>query len=220
MDLTSHMNTMLSSGALTGMSSKTGSNTDDITKIMTAALPLLMNGVSQQATNQQTAESFATALNDHSKDNTNDLASFMNGVDLADGAKIISHLLGQQTAATTQQVAKATGTSTQATGQVLSAAAPLLMSLLGQQAQTETKKAAATTNASNVGNLMTALLGDVDIAKLAKTAATAAAVASVAKKATGSSKKSTKNSTGIDLSDGIDASDVLAAANLLLKSKK
>ncbi len=218
MDLTTLMNTMLSSGALNGVSSKTGNSTDDISGILTAALPMLMQGVSQQANNQQTAESFANALKDHSAVDTSDLASFMKGVDMADGAKIISHLLGAETKNTATQVAKATGTTTKQTGDVLSAAAPLLMSLLGQQAQTETKKA---TNASNVGGLMTSLLGNVDIAKLAKTAATAAAVASMAKKVSGgSSKKTTKTGPQIDLSDGIDANDVLPAASPLLKNAK
>ena len=97
MDLTTLMNTMLSSGALNGVSSKTGNSTDDISGILTAALPMLMQGVSQQANNQQTAESFANALKDHSAVDTSDLASFMKGVDMADGAKIISHLLGAET---------------------------------------------------------------------------------------------------------------------------
>ena len=72
-------------------------------------------------------------------------------MDLADGGKIIAHLLGANTAAATQQTASASGVDAAKVAKILAVAAPLLMSLLGKQA--------GQTGGGNLGALMNSLLG-------------------------------------------------------------
>ena len=133
MDLASMMKTMLSSDSIAQMSQKTGTSTDQVKSVLLSALPAMLNGVQGQASNRETVEGFAGALDSHAKDDTSDVAAFLSNVDIKDGEKIVGHLLGGDKAATTKAAAQKAGLSTAATGSILGAAAPLLMSLLGQQ---------------------------------------------------------------------------------------
>ena len=133
MDLTSLMKTMLSSDSIAQMSKKTGTSTDEVKSVLLSALPAMLSGVQGQANNQDTVAGFAGALDSHAKDDTSDISAFLSNVDIKDGEKIVGHLLGGDKAATTKAAATKAGLSNAATGKILGAAAPLLMSLLGQQ---------------------------------------------------------------------------------------
>lgn len=160
MDLSKIAGSLLSSDSLKGLSSLTGASNQDITSVLTSALPSLLNGATEQAKNESTAESFANALAQHAKDDTSNLGSFLGNVDLADGAKIIGHLLGSGKEETVKKAAKASGVSENKTADILSAIAPMLLSLLGQQAEEDEDKE------SGVNGLVGALLDNVDVGSL------------------------------------------------------
>lgn len=151
MDLNTLMGAMLSSDSIKSISKASGASQKDVKAVLSSALPGLLNGAAQQANNSQTAAGFAGALAQHAKSDTRDLGSFLSGVDLADGGKIIAHLLGANTAAATQQTASASGVDAAKVAKILAVAAPLLMSLLGKQA--------GQTGGGNLGALMNSLLG-------------------------------------------------------------
>lgn len=184
MDLSAIMNTLLSSDTVSGVSKKTGASKGDVTSVLTSALPMLLQGAQSQADDKETAAGFEKALDDHSKDDTSNLRSFLKGVDLDDGAKIVGHLLGGNTSGTTKKVSEASGVSSGATSQIMSAAAPLLMSLLGKSSKDDagTKKnddgdsgllgqlvSSALSNV-DVGSLLSGLLGDSGSSKKKTTA--------------------------------------------------
>lgn len=160
MDLTKLAGALLSSDSVKGLSDLSGVSDGDVTSVLTQALPTLLDGAKGQAKNKETAESFAGALTDHAKADTSNLSNFLGNVDLKDGAKIIGHLLGSDKDDTVNKVSKKTGVSSDKTSTILSAAAPLLMSLLGQQADEDDDKE------SGVGNLLGALLENVDVGDL------------------------------------------------------
>jgi len=160
MDLSKIAGSLLSSDSLKGLSSLTGASNSDIKNVLSSALPALLNGATEQAKNESTAASFANALAQHAKDDTTDLGSFLGKVDLADGAKIVSHLLGSGKEEIVEKAAKASGVSENKTADILSAIAPMLLSLLGQQAEEDDDKD------SGVGNLVGALLENVDVGSL------------------------------------------------------
>lgn len=151
MDLNTLMGAMLSSDSIKSISKASGASQKDVKAVLSSALPGLLNGAAQQANNSQTAAGFAGALAKHAKSDTRDLGSFLSGVDLADGGKIIAHLLGANTTAATQQTASASGVDAAKVAKILAVAAPLLMSLLGKQA--------SQSSGSNLGTLMNSLLG-------------------------------------------------------------
>ena len=161
MDLTSLLGTLLSSDSITGVSQNSGASEQQVQSVLGSALPLLLNGANTQA--QDTQSGFAGALQQHAANDTSNLPSFFSGIDMLDGAKIVAHLLGSGNQTQTQTLAQQTGVSTAQTGNILAAAAPLLMSLMGQQ----TAQEQASGNTAGVGNLLGSLLGGADIGALA-----------------------------------------------------
>lgn len=160
MDLKKLTSTLLSSDSIQGLSSLTGVSKKEVGNVLTEALPALLSGAKEQAKDESTAQGFAVALSQHAKDDTGNLAGFLNKVDLGDGAKIIGHLLGSGTDGLTKTVSKKTGVSAAKIGQILAAIAPLLMSLLGKQADEDEEKE------SGVGALLGTLLDNVDVGDL------------------------------------------------------
>ncbi len=168
MDMKSLITTMMSSDSLNGISKVTNTTSEDTRSVLSAALPLLLSGAQAQSQNVNTAASFGNALFNHGQQNTSNVSSFLQGVDLLDGGKIIGHLLGLNNNSTMNLISQQTGVSNQNTSNILSAAAPLLMSLLGQQLGSNSANASPsllTTNATNtmqglnMGSLLTGLLG-------------------------------------------------------------
>ena len=156
MDINALMKQMLSSDSIQNLSSVTGTTQKDVKNVLSTALPSLLNGAQSQATDEKTAESFVNALASHAKDDTADISSFFSNIDLEDGGKIVQHLLGNQTQALTEEAAGKAGVEVKKSTNILSAAAPLLMSLLGQQTAGN-----ANNNTSGIGGLMGSLLGGI-----------------------------------------------------------
>ncbi|MBR4157818.1 MAG: DUF937 domain-containing protein [Oscillospiraceae bacterium] len=134
MDLNALLGTMLSEDSISQMSKKTGTTNEEVKSVLLSALPAMLEGVQGQASGDDTVAGFAGALDSHALDDTGDIAAFLSGVDVKDGKKIVGHLLGDGKDATTKAAAKKAGISASASGNILGTAAPLLMSLLGQQA--------------------------------------------------------------------------------------
>lgn len=160
MDISKIASTLLSSDSISGLSSATGASKKDVTSVLTAALPSLLSGATNQAKDESTSEGFAAALSQHAKSDTSNLLSFLGNVDLTDGGKIIGHLLGSGEDDVKETVSKASGVSSKNTGKILAAVAPLLMSLLGQQADEDEKKD------SGISALFGSLLDNVDLGSL------------------------------------------------------
>lgn len=161
MDMNSLVSTLLSTSSVNGISQSANTSKKDAQNVLNAALPLLLNGAKAQSQSSATADSFANALLSHGQADVSNLSSFLQGVDLTDGSKIVNHLLGGNKSAVAD-IAKQAGVSTRDTGNILAAAAPLLMSLLGQQAGSGNSGA----NASLVGAMASSLLGNLDVGSL------------------------------------------------------
>ena len=138
MDFSSILNTIMGSDSVSSLSNLTGTSEKDVSGVLSSVLPLFMNGAQGQATNAETAQSFANALASHGKDDFSDLSSFLGNVDMDDGAKIVEHLLGKDGAATAaNNISAQSGVSAGNISSILSATAPLLMSMMGKQATAE-----------------------------------------------------------------------------------
>ncbi len=158
---------MLSGDALSGLGNITGSSQKDVKSVLSSALPSMLHGADKQANDSATAQSFVNALSDHAKDDTADIGSFLSKVDIEDGGKIIGHLLGSQKEETTKAAAGAAGIDASRAGNIMSAAAPLIMSLIGQQIS----KNSGLNNADGISALIGDLLGGVDLGSLLGTIA-------------------------------------------------
>ena len=124
MDISALMNTMLSGDTLGQIGKVAGVSEDEVKNVIGTALPALIHGADNQARDEGTSAGFAGALSDHAKDDTADIASFLSNVDVEDGGKIISHLLGGEKEAVTDTVAQRAGLGSAQTGSILALAAP------------------------------------------------------------------------------------------------
>lgn len=210
MDLMKLAGTLLSSDSVGGVSERTGSSGSDVSKVLAKALPALLDGANDQAKGKKSSKGFASALSDHAKDDTSNLSKFLGNVDMEDGAKIIGHLLGSKEEDKVDEIAEEAGVEKADVLSILSAAAPLLLSLLGQQTEKEDKKEAVGDLVGvllenvDVGSILTGLLTDKDSSKEStkkKSTAKKSSSSSKTKKSTtkksssGSTKKKTTSST-------------------------
>ncbi len=187
MDLMKLAGTLLSSDSVDGVSKRTGSSGADVSKVLAKALPVLLDGANDQAKGKKTSKGFASALSDHAKDDTSDLNGFLGNVDMEDGAKILGHLLGSNEEEKVNEIAEDSGLDAAAVLEILSAASPLLLSLLGQQTEEEDKKEA-------IGDLVGVLLENVDVGSIVTNLLTSKDSKKDTKKAV-SAKKTTAKKT-------------------------
>ena len=159
MDFSSILSSIMGSDSVSSLSSLTGTSEQDVSGVLSSVLPLFMNGAQEQATNAETAESFANALASHGQDDFSDLSAFLGNVDLEDGGKIVEHLLGKEGAATAAtNIASQSGVSESNISSIFSAAAPLLMSMMGKQAEDEAKDTASDSDL-NLSGIVGSLFG-------------------------------------------------------------
>ncbi len=157
MDLNSIMKMMTSSDALGQVSSLAGISEKEAGSAMEEILPMLMKGMQGQATNKATADSFLNALSAHGQADTSDIASFLQNVDMDDGAKIVNHLLGDSKEEAASRAKGVLGIDTGTILKIMAIAAPLLMSQMGKKAKDDAQQAN-----SSAGSILGGLLDGVD----------------------------------------------------------
>jgi len=204
MDINKLTGALLGADSIKGLSNLTDVSDKDVNSVLSEALPALLLGANNQAKGKDTTDSFAEALSEHAKADTKDMKGFIGNIDLEDGAKIIGHLLGAEKSDVTKKIAKKTGVSDGKTAMILAAAGPLLMSLLGQQADEDDNKSAG------VEVLIGALLENVDLVELL----TGVSLDDSGKKGT---KKSTKKKTTKKKEENSVAGSLLNGLFKLLK---
>lgn len=165
MDLTSLMGALLSDNNVQSVSRKSGVSTGNVAGVLATALPMLLNGANNQAQQKETTQSFHEAVLEHFKKDPEK-------VDLAEGEKIVDHLLGNDADKAEKAIAKQTGLSRAQVALILAAAAPIIMNMLGKQTSSQSSSASSTasllgsllgggSNSSASNALMTAALGAV-----------------------------------------------------------
>lgn len=158
MDINSILGTMLSNESISALSENTGASESEVKKVLGSALPSLLTGAHNEAQDKSLADAFLNAALQHGSSNTSNVASYLKKVDKDDGAKIVNYLLGATGDDTSvSSIASAAKVSQAKTKSVLSTAAPLLMSLLGQGASSGNGSSLITTLA--MAALMKNLLG-------------------------------------------------------------
>ena len=154
MDMETIMKMMLQSGALEQVSGMLGVDEKGAESAIESVMPMLLRGMQGQMKNEDTKYGFLQALNDHSKQDTNDLKKAVRNVDMADGAKIVNHLLGAEQEEIAAKAKKKSGLDTKTILKIMAIMAPILMSKMGQTAKTETAKAGSGDMMRVVGGLL------------------------------------------------------------------
>ena len=182
LDISSLMG-MLSGDGISALGKSADAKSSQVSGVLDSALPLLLSGMKDNASTKAGAASLNKALKDHAKDDTADIGSFLQNVDLADGGKILTHILGDNKKTAVDGIAKKNGISSDQVTTILSSLAPLLLTKLGSSKAdeddddgagltdllgsllsggTSTKKKSSSkknSSASALGNLLGSLLG-------------------------------------------------------------
>ena len=136
--------TLLSEGGVSAISKRTKVKQSDVAKVLSAGIPALLSGMADNASDPAGAEALTRAAQDHRAVNAANVGDFLKGADLKDGKKILGHVLGDNQNVMIEKIAGEAGVTKGKATSILALAAPLLLSLLGNQ---------------NSGNNMLGLLG-------------------------------------------------------------
>ncbi len=124
---------MLGDSGTSELSKVTGASDSQISDLISDALPALLGAMQNNAKDTNAASGLAKALDDHAGDDISDIGSFLKNVDLNDGAKILSHVLGSDQSKVQDALAKKNGLSADQVSTGLASLAPLLLTFLGKE---------------------------------------------------------------------------------------
>lgn len=117
----------------TAAAQKTGLSEGAVAQLMPMAMSVLMSGLQKNAGNEGGAAALANALDNHSGDILDQPEKIADDAIMADGARILEHVLGGQRGDAEAQLAKlAGGVDKSQVNQVLAMAAPALLGALGK----------------------------------------------------------------------------------------
>jgi len=137
---------LLSGTGTSELSKKSGANDSVVSSLLTDALPVILGAMTNNAKDEKGASSLSKALDDHAGADISNLGSFLQNVDLADGAKILGHVFGSKQDTVKEGLAKKNGLDIEQVGTILGTLAPLVLTYLGQEKNNATTK--KTTKAS------------------------------------------------------------------------
>ena len=133
MSLMNQLTNVLSQQLAPQAAEKTGLNQDLAAKMLPLAMTALMGGLKKNASQPGGAEALASALDRHDGGLMNNAAGAADSAVMADGQKILSHILGGKQATTERALAKTAGVDQAQIGQLMAMAAPMVMAALGKQ---------------------------------------------------------------------------------------
>jgi len=146
MSLLEQLSTMVSQQAAPQAAQRAGIEAGLAEKLMPMAMTALLGGLKKNVGTEQGAASLASALDNHDGGLLSNLSNLGDGNTVADGQKILGHILGGKQGQTTQALAKTAGVSENQMGDLLAMAAPMLMGALGQQKKAGNLDLAGLTN--------------------------------------------------------------------------
>jgi len=132
------INSMLSKETTDTLASKSGTSNEQVSNLVSSALPLLLKGMLDNSSEEKGADSLANALSAHA-DKSASSKDVLRKADTNDGMKILNHLFGNNTTQVEQSLAEKNNMDLGQVRNILAMMAPALMNKLGR----ETKSAAS-----------------------------------------------------------------------------
>ncbi len=148
--LNSILSAMITEDSVASLVKKTGASSDQMSGVISAALPLLMQAMTSNAASQDGAASLLGALAQHT--DTASMAQQLSEADAEDGSAIIGHILGGDTENVVSQISEQTDMSPEQVNSVLNNIAPAMLSSVS---------AANTAQQKPSGGLMGSLMGNL-----------------------------------------------------------
>jgi hypothetical protein len=155
----------LGKSIISGVAGSTGNDTNKTSSVLTMALPVLMKAMQRNASTPQGAEGLMGAIQGkHDGSILDNLGGlFGGGVDEEvknDGSKILGHVLGSRQHGVEKVISEKSGLDAGSVANILKVAAPILMGMIGKQAQQQN-----VSSSNGIGDLLGGLLGGNSAAK-------------------------------------------------------
>ncbi|MFD2541589.1 DUF937 domain-containing protein [Lacinutrix gracilariae] len=153
------LNSDLGKTIVSGVSGSTGTDTSKTSSVLTMALPVLMKAMERNASTEEGAEGLMGAISGkHDGSILDNLGGLFNGgVDeevTNDGEKILDHVLGSKKQGVEKIIGEKSGLDASSVANILKVAAPILMGVIGKQAN---QNNVSSTN--DISGLLGGLLG-------------------------------------------------------------
>lgn len=152
MDLTNILGALTGNDAIGAISQNLKLDSNQVSSVITAALPSLLGAMQQNASTEDGAASLAKALGDHAGSAGN-IISNLSSSDLTDGNKILGHIFGGNLTNVLSGISQKTGVASNSVGSILASIAPSLLALLGKGQQ------GSGVNAAGLAGMLGVLLG-------------------------------------------------------------
>ncbi len=152
MDLNNLLGALISNDAASTIAKNLNLNSNQVSSVITAALPSLLGAMQHNASSQAGAASLADALGYHAG-NADNIVNNLKAADLVDGKKILSHIFGGNLSSVLSGISKSTGVNISSVGSILASIAPSLLALLGKGQQS------SGTNAAGLESMLGMVLG-------------------------------------------------------------
>ena len=132
-DLLGTLSQQVSGQVVEQISKQLGTDPQTTQSAVNAALPMLLGAISRNAASPQGAQALDKALTQHDGSVLNDLlGAVTNQTKVADGTKILGHVLGSRQGNVQQGLSQLSGISPDNSAQLLAMLAPVVMGALGQ----------------------------------------------------------------------------------------
>ena len=128
------MNSMSTDDSVKALSKRSGVDGKQLGGLIALALPLLLQGLTNNASSGDGASSLLGALGQHTS--IDPMATQIQSADLGDGSAILSHIFGGNLNNVTGQLSQQTGLTSQQVNNALSSMAPGVLSGLSAATQT------------------------------------------------------------------------------------
>ena len=150
MDLTNLLGALTGNDAIGTISEKFNIDSNQVSSVITNALPSFLGAMQQNASTEGGAAALAKALGDHAGEAGN-IINNLKGADLTDGSKILSHIFGGDLSSVVNGISQKSGVASNAVSNILASIAPSILALLGKQN--------GNSGAAGLGGLLGAILG-------------------------------------------------------------
>lgn len=136
-----NINELLNSAAgqqiVANITQRFGLDQNQAVSAVQSAIPMILGGLGRNAQNPQGAESLNNALTQHDPSILDNIQGFFGNGDAAqmDGSKILGHIFGDKVSNVENGVAQSSGISLSKIGPIVAMLAPLVMSYLSKQKQ-------------------------------------------------------------------------------------
>jgi hypothetical protein len=154
MDLTQVVMGTLDQSTKRRIAESSGATPDQVSQVIAAGLPLIVGSMAKNASTKAGADNLDKAIAaKHDGSLLDNLSAVTDNSTIADGAKILNHVLGTNKETAVTKVAEKSGASTNATATILATLAPVVMAQLGKQ------KTKGKLSAEDIGNVLSSQKG-------------------------------------------------------------